>query len=107
VENIHTESLNHLTQETGVSKSSAKKALKLTLRPYKTTAINTLQVQDPTSRVHLCNWFLQSIIEDENDLRSTFFSDEAWFHSQGYIHMQNNHYLNSQNTHLTYDVLLY
>jgi hypothetical protein len=99
--------MNRLSQETGVSKSSAKKALKLKLRPYKTTAIHTLQLQDPACRVHLCYWFLQSIIEDGNDPHLTFFSDEAWFHSQGYINMKNNHYFNSQNPHLTYNVLLY
>jgi inhibitor of nuclear factor kappa-B kinase subunit alpha len=37
----------------------------------------------------------------------TFFSDEAWFHMQGYINMQNNRYWSSQNSHLTHKVLLY
>jgi hypothetical protein len=36
----------------------------------------------------------------------TFFSDEAWFHLQGYINTQNNRYWNSQNPHLTHEVLL-
>jgi hypothetical protein len=67
VECIHTESLNHLSQETGVSQSTAKKGNKLLkLRPYKTTEIHTLQLQNPASRVHLCNWFLQSVMKDEN-----------------------------------------
>jgi hypothetical protein len=34
----------------------------------------------------------------------TFFSDEVWFHLQGYINMQNNHYWCSQNAHLAYEV---
>jgi hypothetical protein len=38
--------------------------------------------------------------------KSAFFSDEAWFHLQGYINMQNNHYWSSQNPHLTHEVLL-
>jgi hypothetical protein len=36
-----------------------------------------------------------------------FFSDEAWFHLQGYINMQNNRYWSSQNPHLTLEVLLH
>jgi hypothetical protein len=60
---------------------------------------------DPASRFHFCYWFLQSVIRGEIDLQLTFFSDEAWFYLQGYISMQNNHYWNSQNPHLTHEVL--
>jgi hypothetical protein len=35
---------------------------------------------------------LQSVVEGEIDPQLTFFSDEAWFHLQGYIHTQNNRY---------------
>jgi hypothetical protein len=34
----------------------------------------------------------------------TFFSDEAWFHLQGYINAQKNHYWSLQNPHLTHEV---
>jgi hypothetical protein len=37
----------------------------------------------------------------------TFFSDEAWFHLQGYINTQNNRYWSSQNPHLTHEVPLH
>jgi transposase len=85
-------SLKRLTQETGVSKSSARTATQLLkLWPYKTTIIHALQPHDPASRVRFCNWFLQSVI----DPQLTFFSDEAWFHLQGYINTQNNRYWNS------------
>jgi hypothetical protein len=36
-----------------------------------------------------------------------FFSDEQWFHLQGYINMQNNHYWSSQNPFLTHKLLLH
>jgi hypothetical protein len=36
-----------------------------------------------------------------------FFSDEAWFHLQGYINTQNYCHRSSDNTHLTHKVLLY
>jgi hypothetical protein len=57
----------------------------LKLRPYKITVIHCLQLRDPASRVHFCSWFLQSVVKGEIGLQLTFFSDEAWFHLQGYI----------------------
>jgi hypothetical protein len=51
--------------------------------------------------------FLQCIIEDETDLQLTFFSDEAWFHLQGYINTKNNRYWSSENPHLTHKVWLH
>ncbi|PNF37265.1 hypothetical protein B7P43_G00402 [Cryptotermes secundus] len=75
----------------------------LKLRPYKTTvSTHALQPRDPASRV----WFLQSVVAGEIYLQLTFFSDEAWFHLQGYINTQNNRYWSSQNPHLTHEVLL-
>jgi hypothetical protein len=35
------------------------------------------------------------------------FSDEEWFHFQGYINTQNNRYWISQNPHLSHEVLLH
>jgi hypothetical protein len=37
----------------------------------------------------------------------TFFSGEAWFHLQGYINKENNHYWSSQNPHLSHKARLY
>jgi hypothetical protein len=61
------------------------------------------QPHDPASRVYFCSWFLQSVVEGEIDPHLTFFSDEAWFHLQGYINKQNNRYWSSQNPHLTHE----
>jgi hypothetical protein len=77
------------------------------LRRYETTAIQTLQLHNPASRVHFCSWFLQSVVKGEIDPQLTFFSDEAWFHLQGYINKQNNRYWSSQNPHLTHEVPLH
>jgi hypothetical protein len=73
------------------------------LRPYK-TVIHILQPCNPTSRVHFSSWFLQSVIEGEVNAQLTFFSNEVWFHLQGYISMQNNPYWSSQNPYLTHKV---
>ncbi|PNF13606.1 hypothetical protein B7P43_G17663 [Cryptotermes secundus] len=94
--------LKHPAQEIGVSKSSA---LKLT--PYKTTAIHNLQPRDSASRVHFCSWFPQSVAEGETDPQFTCLSNEARFHLQGYINMQNNRYWSSQDPHLTHEASLH
>jgi hypothetical protein len=93
LEHTPKKSLQHITQETGVSKSSGRRETKLLkLRSYKATIIHALHLHDSASRIHFCSWFLQSVVKGEIDLQLTFFSDEAWFHLQGYINMQNNLY---------------
>jgi hypothetical protein len=37
----------------------------------------------------------------------TFFSDEAWFHLQGFINTQNNRYRSFQNSHVSHKVLFH
>jgi hypothetical protein len=69
--------------------------------------MHALQLRNPASRVHFCIWFLQSVFKGEIDLQLTFFSDEPWFHLQGYLYTQNNRNWVSQNPHLTHIVLLH
>jgi hypothetical protein len=88
-----------------VSESSARRATQLLkLRCYKTYVIHALHLLNPASRVHFCSWFLQSVVEGDIDPQLTFFSDEAWFHLQRYINMENNRYWRSQNPHLIHEV---
>jgi hypothetical protein len=93
-----------------VSKSSARTATQLLkLRPHATTVIHVwLEAINPASIVHSCSLFLQSVVcEGEINPLWAFFSDEEWFHMQGYISTQNNRYWSSQNPSLTYKVLLH
>jgi hypothetical protein len=48
-----------------------------------------------------------NVVESEIDQQLTLFSDEAWFHLQGYINTQNNRYWSSENPHLTHDAPLH
>jgi hypothetical protein len=84
-------SLEHLAQETGVSKSSARMATQLLkLRPYKTTIIHTtciLAIQQQGSFLQLVS---AVVVEGEVNPQLAFLSDEARFHLQGYINTQNN-----------------
>jgi hypothetical protein len=42
-------------------------------------------------------------VKGEIDPQLTFFSNEEWFHLQGYINTQNNRYWSPQNPHLTHE----
>jgi hypothetical protein len=100
--------LKCLAQETGVSKSNARTSTQLLkLRLYKTTVIHALQLHDPASMVHFCIWFLQSVVEGEINQQLIFFSNDVWFHLQGYTNKQNNRYWSSQNPHLTHELPLH
>jgi hypothetical protein len=80
LEHTPRKSVKRLTEDTGVSKSSARMATwLLKLRPYKTTVIHTLQPCDSAGRVRFCSWFLQSIAKDQIYPQLTFFSHETWF----------------------------
>jgi hypothetical protein len=85
-EHIPTKSLKRLAKQTGMFKSSVRRATQfLALRPYKTTVIHDIQPRVPASRIHFCSLFLQSVVEGEIDPQLIFFSNETWFHLQGYI----------------------
>jgi hypothetical protein len=94
-----------LAQQTAVSKSTARTAAQLLkLEHYKTPVIHA--ACNPASRAHFCSWFLQPVIEGKINPQLTFFT-EAWFHLQGHINTQNNHYWSSQNPYLTQEVPLH
>lgn len=84
----------------GISRGSAHTALKKKLRmhPYKIQVLQHLRVHDFEQRQNYCNWFNETLQED--DLDRTFFSDEAWFHLSGYINSQNYRTWSAENPHV-------
>jgi hypothetical protein len=93
LEHTPRKSLKHLTEWTGVSKSSARRTTQLLkLRSYKATVPHALQPRDPASKFHFCNQFLQFVVEGEIDPLLTFSSGEGGIHLHGFINKQNNRY---------------
>jgi hypothetical protein len=91
-----------------VSKSNARRETRpLKLWPYGTTAILSLQPRDPSSRALFAVGFYSLSSEVRSIRNWDFFSDDAWFRLQGYINKHTNRYWNSQNPHLTHEVLLH
>jgi hypothetical protein len=89
---------NLSSQQVSVSTTSARRATKLLqLRPCKVTAVHALKEHDPVSRIHFCNWFLQSVHDGEVDPQLVLVSDEARFYLRGKVNSQNSRYWSAEN----------
>ncbi|KAJ3661413.1 hypothetical protein Zmor_005808 [Zophobas morio] len=82
-------SLSKLSLQSGVPYTTCQKVLKRTLHmhPYKVSSIHELKPADYPRRVAYCEWFQNNMNNRILDL--SFFSDEAWFHLNGYVNSQN------------------
>jgi hypothetical protein len=108
LEHTPLKSLSRLSQETGISKSSAAKSIKLLkIRPCKLIVIHALKPRDPASRIDFCNWFLKSVHDGEVGPHFTYFCDEAWFHLHGRVSSQNHLYWSPVNPHLIHELPLH
>jgi hypothetical protein len=47
----------------------------LTIWPYKATVVHAPQLRDTASRINFCTWFLQSVVNGEDDPDLTFSDD--------------------------------
>jgi hypothetical protein len=84
---------------TGLSYGSCSTVLKKMLRyhPYKISVVQSLIPPDYLQRVRFCNWFNE--IMNNDILDNTFFSDEGWFHLDGYVNKQNYRIWSGENHH--------
>ena len=88
--------LRCLAQQKEVCKASTGVATKLLkLKPYRIPSFHELQPLDYNRRLHLSNWMLEKVNNEEIDLKSIFFSDETWFHLHGHPASQNDRYWSS------------
>jgi hypothetical protein len=71
-------SLQRLSQETGLSRSTCQRAAKKAgLHVYRFTVVQELKQQDYDKRMTYCHWFQTFIDENPRILDYTWFSDEA------------------------------
>jgi hypothetical protein len=84
-------SLRKLAQEKYLGLETAHKAVreKLSLFPYKVTAVQELKTADHEKRIRYCDWFTNFIQSKTVDILDVNFTDEAWFHFSGYVDTQN------------------
>lgn len=100
IEERPTSSIRRLSQEINLKKSTLHNVLKqdIGMHPYKVQMFQELLPPDYDKRIQYCQWFTENL--NNNDvLNKTFFSDEAWFHLNGYINAQNMRMWGTENPH--------
>ena len=93
--------------KTGASRGSTHKALKsLKFRAYQVKVAQELRPPDAGQRRQNCEWFLGLIHKNVSTLDKTFFTDEAWFHLNGYINSQNTRIWATESPHTLHEYRL-
>jgi hypothetical protein len=84
-------SLRRLSQQSGVSLGSEYTAVrkKLHLFPYKVRVVQELEPNDHVRCTQYCQWFMEHVTPDVEELDDSYWTDEAWFHSNVYVNSQN------------------
>jgi hypothetical protein len=102
-------SLRRIGQQVGLAHSTVRVALKshLGLKPYKVTVVHQLLPADSEARLHFCEWLSENAINDSQFLPKVFFTDEAWFHLNGYVNSQNSRTWSASNPHVIHELPLH
>jgi AraC-like DNA-binding protein len=95
-------SVRKLSQQVHASKTTVHRALRLHLGmcPYRATVTHQLLPTDLPARVHFCEWISLVTENDPHFLHRCYFSDEAWFHLDGYVNAQNSRHWSTENPHV-------
>ncbi|RZC34483.1 HTH 24 domain containing protein [Asbolus verrucosus] len=82
IENEPRTSIRRLAQQMDLSVGTCHAILRkdMHIYPYKITSVQELLPVDPPRRLEFCNWFLNGLNNDDDTLRKSFCTDEAWFH---------------------------
>ena len=93
--------LRRRSQELGISVSSVRRMLvkDLKLYPYRIHVKHELTENDKEKRVAMCQWFSETIDNNEKFLNDVWFSDEAHFLLNGHVNSKNWVFWGSKNPH--------
>ena len=94
VEATPNKSVRRRSAELWVSQSSVHRILRhdLKMKPYHISVHQGMTPENDLQRRTMCAWFLRQVREEEDFLRSVWFSDEAHFYlsrtvnSRNYVH---------------------
>ena len=91
VEATPKKSVRRRSAELGVSQSSVHRILRhdLKMKPYHISVHQGLIPENALQRRTMCAWFLRQVREEEDFLRSVWFSDEAHFYLSGTVNSRN------------------
>lgn len=94
-------SVRKLSQETGYSRASVHRILKLAkFHPYKMTLVHELNEDDGDRRMEFCQIISQEIIANPVFLYNVCFSDECTFFLNGNVNKHNCRFWSDENPHL-------
>jgi transposase len=98
-------SLRRLAQQVDVSYKTAYRAVReqLGLHPYRVTVTHQLLPADHQARVHFCEWLGNVLQNDVSFLDNCYFTDEAWFHLNGYVNSQNSRHWCDKNPYIIHE----
>lgn len=95
-----TMSLRKAAEETGLSRESVRKVLKLhKFHPYKLQITQELGDDDPDRRIEFCEIMTNRIIGQPQLIKNICFSDECTFYLNGKVNKQNCRYWSDINPH--------
>lgn len=103
-----TKSVRRLAQQLEISYGTCRSILKrdIGMHPYKVQLYQELLPPDYVRRVAYCRFF-NANLNDDDVLDKTFFTDEAWFHLNGYINAQNMRMWATDNPHFYRETTLH
>ena len=84
-------SVRRRSAELRVSQSSVHRIVRhvLKMKPYHISVHQGLTSENALQRRTMCAWFLRQVREEEDFLRSVWFSDEAHFYLSGTVNSRN------------------
>ncbi len=101
-------SLRKVALQTDTSLKSTHRPTKLLqIRSYRISACQELLPTDYPKRIEFCKWLLRLYHDSTDPSDNFFFSDEAWFHLDGYINSQVYRIWSTENPHVYWEVTLH
>lgn len=96
-----TTSLRTVADQTGLSRESVRKVLKLhKFHPYKPLITQELGDDDPDRRIEFCEIMTDKLIAQPRLINNICFSDECTFYLNGKVNKQNCRYWSDHNPHI-------
>jgi hypothetical protein len=84
-------SVRKISRQVNASKTTVHVALRqhLGMYPFRASVTHQLLPHDFPARVFFCEWISEVLEYEPAFLERCFFSDEAWFHLDGFVNSQN------------------
>ncbi len=92
-------SSRRVAQQVGLSHTSTYREMRSFAYPYKICVQQELKEADSPRRIEFCNWLLHYVRNTRTVLDYVYFSDEAWFHLDGFVNAQNYRVWSAENPH--------